>query len=322
MKRFGLFLALLAVAAGGSFSPAADAPKLAFKTGAKPTPAHVLASSPKFTKSGRLGAPSQFAAVPKRMSMWGNNRYGCCVTSEECAAKSADNPHCFITEQECIRWASQHGVLDGADLKSVLDMMARDGITAEDGTVYRDGPAALVDLNDKAALEAAIYQGRVKIALASNQVMDAVNQTRGQSGWVGLNWKRDRSIDHCTGLLGYGPADFCFQQLGKPLPANVDPKTYGYLMFTWNSVGFLDRPSFLAVAAEGWVRNPTTAGYDPNPEPPPAPPPAPPEPPKPTPAPQPGGGVKFWMILAGEGFVMLAVLGGIVFMGRRSAPAK
>jgi hypothetical protein len=322
MKRAFGFLALAAVLAASAFSPAADAPKLVFKTGAKLTPAHVIASSPKFTKSGKLGAPLQFAAVPKRLSMWGNNRYGCCVTSEECAAKIADHPNAFITEDTCIRWASSHGVLNGADLGSVLKMMERDGIVAEDGTVYKDGSAATVDYNDKAALEQAIYTGRVKIAVASDQIMNSVNQTRGQSGWAGVNWRRDQEIDHCVGLFGYGPAKFCYEQLGKPLPANVSPDTPGYLMFTWNSIGFVDRPSLMNVIAEAWVRNPTTAGYPQPPEPPPAPPapPTPPAPkPAPTPEPAPEPKLPIWWILAGEGFVILAVVAGIVFVGRRSA---
>lgn len=320
MKRFALLLAALLVAPFAAAAPP-DAPKLAFKTGAKPTPKAVIAASPRFQKSGKIGAPLQFAAVPTRLSMWGNDQYGDCVTAEECAAKIADHPHAFITEETCIRWAAQHGVLNGADLKSVLDMMARDGIMAEDGTVYKDGPAAVVDFNDKAALEAAIYQGRVKIAVAHAQIEDAVNRTRGRNGWAGVNWGRDREIDHCVGLFGYGPASFLYERLGVPLPAGMDGNTYGYLMFTWNSIGFVDRPSLMNVTAEAWVRNPTTAGYPKPPEPqpkPPAPPQPEPQPEPPAPTPTPDHTVPVWVFALGAG-VVVVVIGGIVFVGRKSA---
>lgn len=316
MKRIAIALVSLVAFVTAAWAAPPDAPKLVFKTGARPTPAHIIASAPRFTKSGKLGAPLQYAVVPKRLSMWGNDRYGCCVTSEECAAKIADNPNCFITEDTCLRWASQHGVLNGADLGSVLKMMEQDGITAEDGKNYKDGPAATVNFNDKIALEAAIYVGRVKIAVAADQIQNAVSQTRGRSGWTGINWRRDQSIDHCVGLFGYGPAKFLYEQLGQPLPAEVDPNTYGYLMFTWNSIGFVDRPSLLAITAEAWVRQPTTAGYPKPPEPTPAPQPVPT--PTPTPTPSHGSEILLFVVC---GFVLAMTIGGIL-LTRRAMAAK
>lgn len=250
-----------------------------FCRGARPTPQSVILASPRFRPS--LSAPAQFALVPDRLSMWGNNRYGDCVTAEECFAKVADAPNCFVSEATCIQWAAQHGVLNGAYLADVLDAMARDGIRAEDGKVYKDGPKKVVDWTNKAELESAISQGRVKIAVAADQIQQSVSVTGGQSGWAGVGWRSDDNTDHCTSLTGYGPAGYLYQQLGRPVPFGVDPQTYGYLMFTWNSIGFVDRPSLLAVTREAWFRTPTTAGFDP----PPAPPPAPPGP-----APQPGEG--------------------------------
>lgn len=315
MKRFLIpFAAALSLAFGATVPaapPNEPGPKRVYATGAKPSPAKVLATAPRFQKNGKIGAPAQFAAVPTRLSMWGNDRYGCCVTTEACFAKIADNPNVFITEQTCIDWAARHGVLNGATLDEVLDAMHRDGITAEDGKIYKEGPKLLVDLSDKAALEAAIYQGRVKIAVASGQVMDAVNGTSGQSGWFGVNWRRDPRTDHCTSLLGYGPASFCYDALKLPLPAGVDPGTYGYLMFTWNSLGFVSRDSLLAVTAEAWVRQPTTDGY-PKPEPTPAPTPMPTPEPMPVPP-----TIPVWVFVVAGGMV-LVLIGGIVFVGRES----
>lgn len=306
MKRFGLVLALLGALVPLSFGAA---PKPAYKTGLKPTPKSVLAAAPRFHRGGKIGAPAQYAVIPARLSMWGNSQYGDCVTAEECFAKIADAPGVFITEQTCIQWAARHGVLNGASLDEVLDAMARDGIQAEDGKVYKDGPKLLVDYTDASALSAALYQGRVKIAVAADQIMQSVNGTGGKSGWHGTNWRRDDNTDHCVSLCGYGPAKFLYEQLGQPLPAGVDPATPGYLMFTWNSIGFVDRASLLAVCREAWVRQPTTAGYPKPPEPTPAPP-APP-----TPAPQP---VPVWVIFA-AGLVVVVLIGGFTFIARPQA---
>lgn len=315
MKRFGFLLA--AIIALAPFAAAAP-PTATYHTGLKPTPAHVLECAPRFEKSNKIGAPAQYACIPARLSMWGNNQYGCCVTTEECFAKIADAPNAFITEQTCIQWAAQHGVLNGATLDEVLDAMARDGITAEDGKVYKDGPKLLIaDYSNKATLAAAIYQGRVKIAVAASQIMQSVNGSGGKSGWHGINWQSDDNTDHCVSLCGYGPASYLYSALGVPLPAGVDPAQYGYLMFTWSSIGFVSHDSLVAVTREAWLRQPTTAGYPQPPEPTPTPTPAP----QPTPTPAPNHTVTLW-IFAAEVGVMVMLLMGIFFLGRRSAPAK
>lgn len=314
------FAALAALVAAASFSTAAAPPagsKVVFKTGAKPTPPHVIASSPKFTKSGKIGSPTQFAAVPTRLDMWGNDQYGDCVTAEECFAKIADNPNVFISEQTCIQWAARHGFLNGADLASVLDAMAQDGIVAEDGKTYKDGPKLVVDFRDRDVLANALYQGRVKIAVAHSQIEDAVNGTNGRNGWHGTNWQTDPGTDHCVSLCGYGPASFLYSKLGVPLPADVPPDTYGYLMFTWKSIGFVSRDSLLAVTSEAWIRQPTTAGYPKPPEPTPVPIPQP----EPAPAPAPRHGVPVWVLIAAGAFALVAV-GGVVFIIRRENAAS
>ncbi len=266
--------------------PEASPPRPRYMTGAKPSPPQVLAAAPRFTPRG-IGAPAQFARVPDRLSVWGNDRYGDCVTAEEAAAKIAAHPHVLVPDAEVIRWARAHGVLNGATLDEVLDAMRTDGLRADDGQVYTDGEKLLVNFRDRATLCSAIYQGPVKIAVASGQVMDAVNTTGGRTGWAATNWRRDPRTDHCVSLFGYGPASYLYDELAKKFPgvarpASVAPDEFGYLLFTWGTIGFVNERSLWNVTTEGWVRNPTTAGF-PEPTPPPPAPPAPPEPPPPPP---------------------------------------
>lgn len=247
------------------------APDPQYPRGARRAPAEVVASAEKFCRVA--AAPAQFARVPTYMSMWGNQRYGDCVTAEECFAKIADVPNIMIREETAVQWAAQRGFLNGAYLPDVLDAMARDGIQGIDGKVYKDGPKKAVDWTNQADLESAIAQGTVKIAVAADQIQRAVSANRGSSGWSGIGWRNDDNTDHCVSLTGYGTADYLYQQLGRPRPAAVPADRYGYLMFTWQSIGFVDRLSMLAVTREAWFRVPTTAGFDPTPPPPPPPPP-------------------------------------------------
>ena len=88
---------------------------------------------------------------------------------------------------------------------------------------------------ETAILADALYKGVVKIAVASGQIQQAMNQTRGKSGWAGVNWRVDNvdrfgrpKADHCVPLCGYGPASFLYEALGLPVPSGVKPDEYGY----------------------------------------------------------------------------------------------
>ncbi len=101
---------------------------------------------------------------------------------------------------------------------------------------------------------------------------------------MGYNFRRDGNLDHCIGACGYGPGNWLAQQLGGTL-ASTNP---GIAVFTWNTIGVLDVPSFIAITGEAWARHPTTIinGQDPPPVPPVIPPVVPPVvPPGPTPGP-------------------------------------
>src|ERR1700733_9999017 len=90
------------------------------------------------------GAPPNFITIPSQLSFWGNYNNGDCVTAEEAFAKACNSPEIFISEDEAIAWATRHGVLNGAQLTTVLTWMETDGFPA--GTVtYDDGSYTSVD---------------------------------------------------------------------------------------------------------------------------------------------------------------------------------
>ena len=61
-----------------------------------------------------VGAPLNFITIPARISMWGNDVHGDCVTAEEAFAKACNAPEIFLPDGDAIAWATRHGVLEGA----------------------------------------------------------------------------------------------------------------------------------------------------------------------------------------------------------------
>ena len=270
---------------------------MSFPRGAIPTPRAKLAGA--IPHKPMEVMPSQFLWPYVGLSMWGNDVNGDCVTAEEAAAKSCKTPGggVLITEQEAIAWATAHGVLNGAELQQVMQMMLKDGFQ-QGGSIYDDGNANSLDWTDATILQSAVAIGPVKIGIAADQIQtayDLVNPaTGGVSGWFATGFTQDDNVDHCTHLSGYAPIlwlsqqiEALCQQLGlafAPLPTGVDGTKPGYAMFTWKTVGIIDVPSFLAICGEAWIRNPTTVVVPLNP---PGPPPQPAPPPKPVPSPPP-----------------------------------
>jgi len=281
-------------------------PPLQRKTGAIPSPRHRLAGS---TPHRILGVtPPACLWLPKILSMWLNDVDGDCVTAEEAFAKATSG--ILIEDATVQTWATAHGVLNGADLISVLDWMKTGGFS-QDGNTYNDGPTTSIDWTNAAVLQNAIANGPVKIGVAATQLQSAVGDS---NGWVATGFKTDNNEDHCVALCGYGSMGWLAQALGATLPASVDPTQPGYALYTWKTVGIIDVPSMLAITGEAWLRAPTTmtiGANPPTPDPvtilpaptpptpiPPAPPvppaptpPAPPVPPTPTPTPVPPGPV-------------------------------
>jgi hypothetical protein len=225
------------------------------KRGATPSPRSALAAAT--PHRALVGAPANFIIVPARISMWGNDVHGDCVTAEEAFAKACHNPEIFVPDNDVISWATRHGVLEGAVIVQVLQWMQNDGFN-EGGVTYDDGPYFSVNWTNSATLRSAISNGPVKIGVAADQLETAWRSTGGHSGWFGVRFHADGNEDHCVTLCGYGSITWLAQQLHVPVPAGIDGTKSGYALFTWNSIGIIDEPSLLAITHEAWLRQPTT----------------------------------------------------------------
>lgn len=224
-------------------------------------------------------APAELAYVPKRLSYWGNNRYGICVTSEEAFAKVAQFPEFFWEESLCIAWARKYGWLNGASLDGVMDDMIADGFSVGSQR-YHDGKYKTVDWGNEAILRAALGEvGIVKIAMNANALPSGAGS---QQGWYVRGDNSNTNSNHCVSIAGYGSADYLYSRLEVTRPSAVPANAQGYLVFTWSTIGFVDHEWIMGCTDEAFVRNPTTVGVPPLPIPgPPTPPPPPPPPPGP-----------------------------------------
>jgi len=230
-------------------------PDQTLKRGAIPSPRSALAAAVPYAPL--IGAPPNLIMKPQKISMWGNDVHGDCVTAEEAFAKACNNPEIFISDNEVIAWATRHGVLEGAYLTQVMTWMQNDGF-ADSGNIYDDGPYLSVNWTDAGTLQSAISRGPVKIGIAANQLDATWHAANGQSGWFATGYHRDTNEDHCVTLCGYGSMSWLAQQLGVQVPPGVDGTQPGYAMFTWDSIGIIDVPSMIAITEEAWLRQPTT----------------------------------------------------------------
>jgi len=236
--------------------------------GATPSPRNLLASATPYRPlMGALGAiPDTFGVVPATLTMLGNGTYGDCVSAEEGEAKNAYSTYygsgtpLVPTDSEVIAFARKHGILNGAVISDVLDLMASAGMTIGSQT-YKDGPKLSVDWTSDATLRAAIYQGPVKIGVASSQLEDAMNAADG----IAYGFSHDGNLDHCVALQGYGGMGPLCALHGVPLPSSIPATTPGYFLYTWGRVLIIDRQSMLNITGEAWLRTPTTVGHVPDP---------------------------------------------------------
>jgi hypothetical protein len=168
-----------------------------------------------------VGAPLQFLVKPTRISMWGNDVHGDCVTAEEAFAKACNSPEIFISDADVMGWATRHGVLEGANIAQVMTWMQSDGFSG-DNVIYDDGGHQSVNWTDAGTLHGAICAGPVKIGVAADQIETAWHTTGGHTGWFGTGWDVDNNEDHCVSLCGYGTLAWLASQLGVTVPAGVD----------------------------------------------------------------------------------------------------
>jgi hypothetical protein len=256
--------------------------------GAISSPREKLAAAMPFRPiSGLLQTmPASFGCVPPVLSILGNGTYGCCVSSQTGASIEAYSLYygigseTVVQDSEVIAFARAHGILNGAVITDVMDIMQSTGMTVG-GKIYKEGPYKAVDWTNYPVLSAAIYQGPVNISVAANQVENSFSQT---NGWWGYGWKKDSNQDHCVPLFGFGSAGDLASILKVNVPSAVNASDPAVLFYTWGSIGIVLHASLLAVMSggEAWLRTPTTVGVTP-PQPTPVPPPVPPGP-TPTPS--------------------------------------
>ena len=184
------------------------------------------------------------SGIPKKISMWGNDTYGDCVTAEEAFAKACHEPEIFVPDTTVINWAAKNDALNGAELTQVMDLMRTGGFSV-DGTVFDDGPASSVDWTNEEILRNAISLGPVKIGIAADQLQSVVPDPP-KDGWFATKFAEDRNEDHCTSLCGFGTIGWLAYHLGSVFPEGADGGEMAlYAMFTWDllSYGIIDYPS-------------------------------------------------------------------------------
>ena len=224
-----------------------------FMRGAKPSPRHRLAAAMPHVPT--VTAPPQFLWHPTQLSIWGNDQFGDCTVAEEAFSKGA-SVGVFIPDEVVVAWARKHGAIEGDTLIDVLDKMKATGFVVE-GKTFDDGQPLSIDWTNPTALQNAIAEGPVKIAVAANQLESAVPNPP-ISGWVATGFTEDQDFDHCVCLCGYGPAFWLAAELEAELPDGLDGSSAAYALFTWGTIGIIDEPSLLAICGEAWLRNPTT----------------------------------------------------------------
>ena len=235
-------------------------PRRSLKRGAIPSPRSALAAATPFAP-GFFEAPPHFLTRPALISTWGNvgypghRGYGDCVTAEEAFALATNTPEIFITEDEVISWAEDHGFLDGAMIIDVLKWMHDDGFKGV-GVTFDAGRSVAVAYTNSTLLQSAIYRGPVKIGVAADQLEAACNTT--EMVWFATGFHADNAYDHCVSLCGYGTINWLAQRLGVQVPERIDGTEIGYALFTWGLIGIINEASLLAITGEAWLREPTT----------------------------------------------------------------
>ena len=160
-----------------------------FMRGAKPSPRHRLAAAMPHVPT--VTAPPQFLWHPTQLSIWGNDQFGDCTVAEEAFSKGA-SVGVFVPDDVVIAWARKHGAIEGDTLIDVLDKMKATGFVVE-GKTFDDGQPLSIDWTNPTALQNAIAEGPVKIAVAANQLESAVPNPP-ISGWVATRLYRGSGL--------------------------------------------------------------------------------------------------------------------------------
>ncbi len=225
-------------------------------SGEFPTPNHELAAAQPYKAGG--AAPESFIAWPIEIGFWGNEKVSNSRWAEEAFAKASAEPKVFVPTDVVLLTARECGSSNFARFMQTHGFQM-------DGTAYLNGPFNSVNWTNTAALNGAIANvGSVKIGVASANLASCPHGqvTPGTSGWAIYGLPTGQPENHCASLCGYGPLAALvglFERYGVNVnvPSGMPPGLC-YAMFTWGSIGIVDRQSLMNITGEAWVRNPTT----------------------------------------------------------------
>jgi hypothetical protein len=244
------------LAAAEPYRPQGGA-EISAPSGEFPTPNHELAAAQPYGAAG--AAPESFIAWPIEIGFWGNEKMSNSIWAEEAFAKACAEPKVFIPTDVVLFTSRKCGSSNFAAFLQTRGFQM-------ELKAYLDGPFYSIDWTNAAALNGAIANvGPVKIGVASAHLASGPQGqvvTPGRSGWAIYGLQKGQPENHCASLCGYGPLAALvdlFEQHGVNvnLPSGMPPGLC-YAVFTWGSIGIIDRQSLLNITGEAWVRNPTT----------------------------------------------------------------
>ena len=247
------------LAASEPYRPDAG-PEIFVPSGELPTPNHEIASAQPYKAGG--AAPESFIAWPTAIGFWGNEKVGNSSWTEEAFAKACAEPKVFIPTDVVLFTSRKCGSSNFAAFMQTHGFQV-------DRKAYLDGPFNSVDWTNAAVLNGAIANvGPVKTGVASANLDSGPHGqvTPGTSGWAIYGLPAGQPENHCVSLCGYGTLAALVSLFKKHKVTVHAPKGMPtglcYAMFTWNSIGIIDRQSLMNITGEAWVRNPTTVVKD------------------------------------------------------------
>lgn len=243
------------LAAAEPYRPDASA-EIFVPSGDFPSPNHELANAQPYGPGGT--APESFFVWPIGIDFWGNEQGSSSSWAEEAFAKACAEPKVFIPADLVLFTSRECGSSNFAAF------MQTHGFQME-SNAYLDGPFKSLDWTNAAALNSAIARvGPVKIGVASENLASGPQGrvTPGTSGWAIYGLPAGQPENHCASLCGYGHLAALvdlFERRGVNvnLPSGM-PTGLCYAMFTWGSIGIVDRQSLMNITGEAWIRNPPT----------------------------------------------------------------
>lgn len=258
MPRGGIPVSRSELAASEPYRPEGGA-EIFVPSGEFPTPNQELATAQPYRASV---APESFIVWPTRIGFWGNEKASKSSWAEEAFAKACTEPRVFIPVDVVLSAARECGSSNFAAYMQTHGFQM-------DRKAYLDGQFHSLDWTNEAALHGAIANvGPVKIGVASANLASGPQGqlTPGTSGWAIYGLPAGQPENHCASLCGYGLLAslvglFERHEVKVTVPSGM-PVGLCYAMFTWGSIGIVDRQSLMNITGEAWVRNPTTIVRD------------------------------------------------------------